>query len=69
MEKCHVLDPPTICEDVLDWGLSYWGKKTLSASIVDLFLEPPSIIFGGLGMKLDMVVLLGLKTKFCRKFI
>lgn len=36
MEKCHVLDPPTICEDVLDWGLSYWGKKTLFASICRL---------------------------------
>ena len=36
MEKCSILDPPTRWEDIIDWGINHWGKKTLSASLYKL---------------------------------
>jgi hypothetical protein len=33
MEKCKVVDPPVLWEDVIDLGLQHWCKKTLFASV------------------------------------
>jgi hypothetical protein len=63
LQRCNVLDPPTVWDDLIEEGCSHWKTKSILGVTCRLVLSATVTVSGGLEMKSGLVANLELRNR------